>query len=371
MTAASDQSLHTPSGLPSRALLVAPTVERAATLGMAFDETTIVIPDELADVLATSGPDSPCVAITGVPTRGDRLAQVIRQVLGAAPEDVQILIDVREPGGSDLAENGARALRGLVPVDRVDLWGVPCLRLRRAAHPEQEPDLNPWREALQDRPQVPLDASEAARRQSAEVQVGPLRDRVAELEGEVEKLRESLSTTRSQLGLAKAAERAARDAIARLQTSKLAKSVLWAESVIRRGTGGATPLGRMLRTLGVALLGGGILASASVVMGELTNTGYVGAAVTAALGLLAVQLVYLWQSQTRMARRLERSAKRIQDGVTTDEATLRRHARLEETLAAQQARLKEIEHDLAIIAASTVDVAQSVARLHTDGPPVT
>jgi hypothetical protein len=337
---------------------------------MAFDESTIVIPDELAEVLATSGPDSPCVAITGVPTRGNRLAGVIRQVLAASPEAVQILIDVRDPGGNDLAENGAAALRGLEPVDRVDLWGVPCLRLRRASHPELEPDLEPWRETLQNRSQTPFDTSEAARRQSAEVQVGPLRDRVAELEREVEKLRENLSTTRTQLGGAKAAERAARDAVARLQTSKLAKTVLWAESVIRRGTGGATPLGRMVRALGVALIGGGILAAAAVVIGELTDTGYVGGAVSAALMLLAVQLVYLWQSQTRMARRMERSSKRIVEGVTTDETSLRRHARLEETLAAQQARLKEIEHDLAIIAASTVDVAQSVARLHTDGPPV-
>ena len=337
---------------------------------MAFDEVTIVVPDELAAVLAVTGPDAPCVAITGVPTRGDRLAGVIRQVLAAAPEGVQVLIDVRDPGGSDLAENGTAALRGLVPVDRVDLWGVPCLRLRRGAQPDVAPNLEPWREALRDRPPTPFDPSEAAHRQSAEVQVGPLRDRVAELEREVEKLRENLSSTRSQLGGAKAAERLARDAVARLQTSKLAKTVLWAESVIRRGTGGATPLGRMLRTLSVALIGGGILAAAAVVMGELTDTGYVGAAVTAALGLLAVQLVYLWQSQTRMARRIERASKRIVEGVTTDEATSRRHTRLEETLAAQQARLKEIEHDLAIIAASTVDVAQSVARLHTDGPPV-
>ncbi len=337
---------------------------------MAFDEVTIVIPEELADVLAVTDPDAPCVAITGVPTRGDRLAGVIRQVLAAAPEGVQVLIDVRDPGGADLAENGTAALRGLVPVDRVDLWGVPCLRLRRGAHPDRAPNLESWREALWDRPPTPFDPSEAARRQSAEVQVGPLRDRVAELEREVEKLRENLSTTRHQLGGARAAERLARDAVARLQTSKLAKTVLWAESVIRRGTGGATPLGRMLRTLGVALIGGGILAAGAVVMGELTDTGYIGAAVTAALGLLAVQLVYLWQSQTRMSRRIDRSAKRMVEGVTTDENTLRRHARLEDTLAAQQARLKEIEHDLAIIAASTVDVAQSVARLHTDGPPV-
>ena len=333
---------------------------------MAFDDIAIAVPDELSEVLATTGPDAPCVAITGVPTRGRRLATVIESVLAAAPQDVQVLIDVREPAGADLAENGAQALRGLAPVDRIELWGVPCLRLRRATDPRAVPNLEPWREALRERPHSVLDTSEAARRQSAEVQVGPLRDRVAELESEVEKLRENLAATRTQLGGARAAEREARNAVARLQNSKLAKAALWAEAAIRRGTGGSSPMGRMLRALGVALIGGGILAAAAVVMGELTNTGYVGAAVTAALGLLAVQLVYFWQSQTRMARRLDRSAKRIVDGVTTDEATVRRHTRLEDTLAAQQARLKEIEHDLAIIAASTVDVAQSVARLHTD-----
>jgi len=336
-------------------------------LGMAFDELAIAVPEELADVLATSGPDAPCVAITGVPTRGARLATVIELVLSSAPEDVQIVLDLREPAGSDLAENGAPALRGLVPVDRVELWGVPCLRLRRGPDPDALPDLQPWRALLRDRPPTPPDTADAARRQSAEVQVGPLRDRVAELEREVEKLRENLHNTRTTLGKARAAERAARDAIARLQNSKLARAALWAESVMRRGTGGSTPMGKVLRALGVALVGGGLLAGAAVVTGELTDTGYIGAAVTAVLGLLAVQMAYLWQSQVRLVRRIERSARRVQEGVTTDEATLRRHARLEETLAAQQARLKEIEHDLAIIAASTVDVAQSVARLHTDG----
>lgn len=340
-------------------------------LGMAFDDATIAVTDELAEVLATAGPDAPCVAITGVPTRGDRLGTVIESVLAAAPESVQILLDVREPAGTDIAENGAQALRGLVPVDRVELWGVPCLRLRRGADPAAVPDLQPWRALLRERTHTTLETSldpmAAARRQSAEVQVGPLRDRVAELEREVEKLRENLSTTRSQLGGARASERAAKAALARLQNSKLARGALWAESVIRRGTGGSTPMGRVLRAFGVAVVGGGILAGAAVLVAEATDTGYVGCAVTAALGLLAVQLVYLWSSQTRLARRIDRSAKRIQDGVTTDENTLRRHARLEETLAAQQARLKEIEHDLAIIAASTVDVAQSVARLHTDG----
>ena len=366
MTAAPEHSLLPPD-LPARALLIAPTVERAAVLGIAFDDVAIAVPDELAEILATSGPDAPCVAITGVPTRGNRLAAVIESVLASAPTDVQVLLDVREPAGTDLAENGAPALRGLMPVDRIELWGVPCLRLRRAADTNSVPDLEPWREALRDRPQNAPDPSEAARRQSAEVQVGPLRDRVAELEREVEKLRENLSATRAQLGGARAAEREARKAVARLQQSKLAKAALWAESAIRRGTGGSSPIGRMLRALGVALIGGGILAVAAVVTGNLTDSGYVGAALTAALGLLAVQLVYLWQSQTRMARRIERSAKRIVDGVTTDETTLRRHGRLEDTLSAQQARLKEIEHDLAIIAASTVDVAQSVARLHSEG----
>ena len=169
-------------------------------LGMAFDETTIAVPDELADVLATTGGDTPCVAITGVPTRGNRLADVLRQVLAVTPQSVQVLLDVRDPAGPDLAENGALALRGLEPVDRIDLWGVPCLRLRRAATPDALPDLEPWRAALRDRPRDALDASQAARRQSAEVQVGPLRDRVAELEREVEKLRENLATTRNQLG---------------------------------------------------------------------------------------------------------------------------------------------------------------------------
>jgi cell division protein FtsB len=333
---------------------------------MAFDHTTIAVLEELADVLATTGVDVPCVAITGIPTRGNRLAGVLAQVLAALPSSVQVLIDVREPAGSDLAENGAAALRGLIPLDRVDLWGVPCLRLRRGPDPEAVPDLGPWRVTLRDRPPTPQDPSEAARRQSAEVQVGPLRDRVSELEREVEKLRENLSNTKSALGGARAAERAAKDAIARLQNSKLAKAALWAESAIRRGTGASSPVGRLLRALGVALIGGGLLGAVAVVIGELTDTGYVGGAVTAVLGLLAMQMAYLWQSQTRMRRSIDRTVKRIQEGVTTDEATLRRHAQLQETLIAQQARLKEIEHDLAIIAASTVDVAQSVARLHAD-----
>ncbi|HUR73699.1 MAG TPA: hypothetical protein VMZ00_05445 [Sporichthya sp.] len=365
MSAASD-SLRTPQDLPSRALLIAPTVERAAMLGMAFDQTTIATLDELPDVLATSAVDAPCVAITGIPTRGDRLAGVLRQVLVTLPAAVEVLLDVREPAGTDLAENGAVALRGLVPVDQVDLWGVPCLRLRRGPDPAALPDLGPWRAALRDRAPRPQDPSEGARRQSAEVQVGPLRDRVAELEREVEKLRGSLRSTRTALGGARAAERAAREAVARLQDSKLARAALWAESAIRRGTGGSSPMGRVLRALGVALVGGALLGAAAVLIGELTHTGYVGGAVTAALGLLAVQLAYVWQSQTRIRRSIDRSVKRVQDAVTTDEATLRRHARLEDTLTAQQARLKEIEHDLAIIAASTVDVAQSVARLHAD-----
>jgi hypothetical protein len=348
-------------------LLIAPTVERAAMLGMAFDDAAIAVLDELDEVLITRGPETRCVAITGVPTRGRRLATVIESVLTAAPADVQILIDVREPGGTDLAESGAPALRGLVPSDRVELWGIPCLRLRRGPDPEATPDLHAWRALLRDRTPSPRDASEEARRQSAEIQVGPLRERIAELESEIQKLRENLSTTRTRLGKAKAAERAAKDAFGRLQDSKLARAALWVESAMKRRTGGRSPVMRVLRALAAAVVGGAILAGAAILIGEATDTGYVGGAVTAALGLLAVQLAYLWQSQIRLGRRIDRAAKRVQDGVTTDEATLRRHTRLEETLATQQVRLKEIEHDLAIIAASTVDVAQSVARLHAEG----
>lgn len=335
-------------------------------MGMAFDDIQIATLDELGMVLATIGPDIECVAVSGVPTRGGRLGEVLRQVLAVCPASVQVLLDLRGPAGPDLVAAGAPALRGFQPVDCVQLWEVPCLLLVRSTAPEAVPDLAPWRTQLLERrgDETNGDVEHLA----AQVQVGPLRDRIVELEREVAVLKDSLSSARTRLGATQKTEREARAAVARLHASRMARAVLWAAGAVRLVPGrAASTRARRLALFG--LIGATVLVGVAIGVAAATGTGYVGGVLTVVVALVGAQLAYSWRVQGRLATRMDRTARRIQDGVTSDAGAARRHAKVERDLASQQSRLKEIEHDLAIIAASTVDIAQAVTSLRASPAP--
>lgn len=331
------------SALPGSALLIAPTIERAAVLGVAFDHAVAATPDELSGVLATAGPNLPCVAISGVPTRGGRLAEVLRQVQASSPRDVQILIDLRDPAGNDLFLHGAQALRGLVPVDRIEVWGIPCLRLRRAPERSFTPDLQSWRAALLDGA-----ASQGIggpnHRPGPEDEARSLRERVVELEQELAGLRQRTEVPRAE---------------SRAAPSDRTQPAGTSSRIRRLLPGGQFRARRLVQLLAVMGIGTAVLVIAAIALADATDSGYVGGAVTIAVGLICSQFGYVWRGQARLVTRIERLARRNDDSGTA------RYAAIERMLITQQTRLKEIEHDLAIMAASTVDIAHSVANQRT------
>ena len=186
MSGGPPSSAQAGEALPERALIVGVDVERSAVLGMAFDEMHLTGLDDYPEHLAAGSP-WPCVVISGVPTRAGRLASVVSAAL-ASQGPIEILIDIREPYGADVLSHGAAALTGLHSAGVVDLWGVPCLRLGRAADPDSVPDLSSGAGSLDMRPAPPADRATVP----VEVHTAAAtryENRIAELQTKIEQLR--------------------------------------------------------------------------------------------------------------------------------------------------------------------------------------
>lgn len=339
--------------LPSRALLVAPTVEGAAVLGTAFEEALAAPLDEVAALLATEGHDLPCVAVTGIPTRGGRLAAVLGHVLDACPDTVQVVIAVTGPSRADLADGGADALRGLVPIDLVQLSGVPCLRLRRAPDRDDLPQLGELLSELEadDDPQARL-AAEAAEALLARAGDPALREQLAELQQE-------LQTQAAELAAVREEQASAQAHLQRLRArpwGRIALAAARPESADREGRS----LDALRRRGGLIAVGVLLVAAVAVTVALLTDAGYVGAMVTAALGLALVQMAYTRRAHQRLCARLERTAAATREVLDALDARARDAERRQVELTAQIARL---QRNVAIMTASSVDTAQSVAKV--------
>jgi hypothetical protein len=126
---------------PPTAVVIAPTAEAGATLAVAFDDVRVITLDEL-DALPSALAEGRCAALTGVPTRGGRLATVMAVLRSRGPADLSVLVDLRGPVVADLRRDGAPAMAGFTPVDVIEVYGVPCLRLLPAPDADALPDLH-------------------------------------------------------------------------------------------------------------------------------------------------------------------------------------------------------------------------------------
>jgi cell division septum initiation protein DivIVA len=321
--------------LPTRALLVAPTVERAASLGTAFDDVLAATPAEVPDVLVTQGHDLFCVVISGVPTRGGRLASVIEPVLESCPAETQVLLDVSHPVGADLRDNGAEALRGLALVDCHTLAGVPCLRFRPAADRDAIPDLHLVAELLDESPDPrarPLTESDR------------LTARIVDLERELAAATAATAAATASLEAAQAERDSVSRTLERLRAHPLKLSLLALLS--RRG---------LARVVTVAL-GLVVVGSLCVVVGTTTDSGYSGDVLTALLGLVCIQMAQVWVYDRRgrgLARRFGNHAKDAE----------RRSAATEKRLVEMANALAGLERNVAVLGASSVDTAAALAEL--------
>jgi hypothetical protein len=293
--------------LPSSALLIAPTIERAATLGTGFDEAIAVTLSELSATLGTDGPDVRCVAVTGVPTRARRLATVLAQLLVACPADLQVLL---VPAAEDVTDRSAlsAALTGLAFVDAVELSGETCLRFVRASDPRHVPDLTP-----------------------EQVSFGPLAfDSEADLAARVAVLEAELAESKSAL--------ASTPARARGPETKRNPMVAGVVRRLRRG----------LVVVAVAAVLSGTLAASL-----LSSISFLEATASGVLGVVVVHLVYAWRCDRRTRAVLGRLSALVR--ADSDEARGR-----EQDLSA---RLSALEKNVAIVAASSLDTAHAVAKL--------
>jgi hypothetical protein len=134
-------SSWTKQEFPPTAVVIAPTAEAGATLAVAFDDVRVITLDEL-DALPSALAEGRCAALTGVPTRGGRLATVMAVLRSRGPADLQVMVDLRGPVVADLGRDGAPAMAGFTPVDVIEVYGVPCLRLLPAADVDALPDLH-------------------------------------------------------------------------------------------------------------------------------------------------------------------------------------------------------------------------------------
>lgn len=302
-------------GLPKRALLVAPTVERAATLGTAFDDAIAVTLDDFSELLVTEGDETSCVAISGVPVRGRRLAAVTEAILAACPPHVHVVLDVSGPAAQALAEDDGESLRGLALVDRIDLESVPCLHLVRDGDPLARPGVAA---ALALRPPEAGTPSEPA--------------------GEAAALRAEVKRLRAELDAFPAAREGTTDA----GVPNLPVPNPWQR--LRR-SGLLVPL--MALTIAAAVL----------CLAALQSVTFIEAGVAALVVLGPLHLVIGW----RAAARTRQTLARLGGSVATSAAADKDLAR---AIADVAGRLARIERALAVATASTVDTAQSVVGLH-------
>ncbi|MGQ0631409.1 MAG: hypothetical protein ACT4P1_10220 [Sporichthyaceae bacterium] len=310
--------------LPESALIVAATVERGAVLGMAFDTVDLVTLEDLPAVLSLRGSAVRCVVITAVSTRGGRLAGALAQVRTHCPPTVQIFIDVSGPGAPDLLRDGGQAMRGFRTVGCATLWDTPCLAIEVAGAPDEVPELS-CLNGVVGAPKTLLAASRSATVPPAPLSPGPAR-------------------------LNRAAARSHPTTPLRARTAG--------------SRPGGFPTRRQLQVLG---LGGAALVAVGAVLAFATDSGFSGFALAVLVGLVAVHLLDSLRARVLLARRLDQLSAAVRDragpGAVGDS-----EAKLSKQLSQVTARLTEIEQDVAILAASTVDTARSVARLHNGEP---
>ncbi|HZE67767.1 MAG TPA: hypothetical protein VE081_14115 [Sporichthyaceae bacterium] len=290
---------------PDSAVVVAPTAEAGAGLAVAFDDVVVITLDDLGELPAalTKGR---CAAVTGVSTRGGRLATVMASLRTRGPADLQVLVDLRGPAMVDLRRDGAPAMVGFAPVDRIDVYGIPCLRLVPDADAQALPDLH---EVLA--VDVPASGPDAA-------------------------------TLREALDRAERAEARLRDLAEQLGTTELS---------------GAHAHGEIPAVLGGhRLVAAGLVAAGSAAALALTSRDRRVAVLTSGVG--AVSVLQLWYAR--------RTKRRLLDALA--HASEPMSAATEELVAKVLAQQTEIHRNLAIVAAAVQDTAAAVAGLA--GAPV-
>ncbi|MGQ0623867.1 MAG: hypothetical protein ACT4PP_04315 [Sporichthyaceae bacterium] len=305
--------------LPGAAMIIAATVERGAMLGMAFDSVDLVTLEDLTAVLTLRGSETACVVITAVSTRGGRLAGALAQVRTHCPPGVAVYIDVSGPGGPDLLRDGGAALRGFRTRGWAVLWDIACLALTAAPSPDEVPDL-------------------AFLAELRAAKTGP-------------------ATTDPPACAPSSSESATPD------RSAPAPPI---SATARRRSAGSRSVGLATRrTLRVAAAGGAAWVAVAVILAIATDSGFSGFALTVLIGVLAAGVLDSLRGRIALARRLDQISAAVRErGAPAGDGTSM--AKLSKQLGQVNVRLTEIEQDVAIIAASTVDTARSVARLHTE-----
>ena len=319
-------------------LVVSASDERAATLGALFDDFRTVSPADLEAALAGS-PEVKTVGLTGLDAPGD-LKTVLARLRPQLRESSSVLLDVSDATGTALLEQQGAVLRGFEIVEFLDSGPVPCLRLRRAGDVDFVPDLALWAEQLTDAPGYATNVRVAADNLLAIAEAARLQQRVDELERELTSLA------------------ASQDADPRPAT-KLPDPPATPPPTRRR---------QLLLVAGVAAL---CAVGISVALAILTSTGYVGAIVTLILFVAVAQAAYTARNQRRALGALNRTRGQLRTLAKAEQARARSAAKRSSAInaavrsAAKQlsGQLGELETTSRISAASTLDVAEKVARL--------
>ncbi len=310
--------MRTLPSLPGRALVIAPTIERAAAFATGFDDVIAATPDELSDVLATECHDLAVVGIAGFPARGGQLAGIVRHVLDGCPGNVQIVLDVAGSLQTQLSDN-SDALRGLTVTEGLTIAGVPCLRFERAPLRESVPDVSALLAEV-DVPAVPAAT-------------------MLELRAEIAHLRTALTSAQEQL---------------RAHETAGAPSPPAGNGLLSRG-------GRMLLACA-----GAIVVVAALVLG-VTDASYVEVVLSAVGALVLLQLVYGWRGVERGRTNI---AKVGQDLFTVRQQIVE----LQKVIGGLNSRLQQMENNLAVATATSADTAHAVAtvqeRLRGGLPPL-
>ncbi|WP_375475139.1 hypothetical protein [uncultured Jatrophihabitans sp.] len=304
-----------------RALLVAPTAELAATLGVSFDNAQAATPDQVGLALGATAPEVDCVAVTGV----EDLSGVAAAVRAYGAPEVSLVIDVSGRQGADVFARGGAALTGFELQDTIKLGDVPCLRLRIADDPASIPRLP----AIDGHLAAGVGAGPDERRDVAaealatQVRAERLQRRVAELEAEL----------------------ATREGAATIQTSESAPAAAKPKRV-------ATALA----------IGGALAVAVSILLAVVTSTGYGGALLTGLAILVIVNLLYAWRSNRRRAAadRTARKAATRSDAASARQAA-DRHRELMKALADLADGEREVLQAVALLAASTTYAASDAS----------
>jgi hypothetical protein len=295
--------------IPPTAVVIAPTAEAAANLAVAFDDVRVITLDEL-DALPAALTEGRAAALTGVPTRGGRLATVMAVLRTRGPADLQVMVDLRGPAVSDLRRDGAPAMAGFAPVDLVEVYGVPCLRLVPVADLDALPDLHEVLAAV-----LPMAGSDA-------------------------------EALRTALDRAERAEARIRDLAEQLTAAALPPAALPPAD-----HGFALPADRRL-----PLAAAGLVAAGSGAALALSSRDRRGATLT--LGVGALSLAQLWYARRVKGRLLHAVAEASGVGAA---ATAPMPS--EELLTKVLAQQTEIHRNLAIVTAAVQDTAAAVAAL--------